>query len=513
MPAEWRWQTDLNLSSDNLYADDFGEMRDFKSFRYVESTTNVARDFGKSGGAGSMFATRFADDIQGSTFDDRDDHILQRWAELRNDVLPGTLRGPLGIDARMDSEFIYFSGFNKPESDFDPNLSTTQSIRSNGRFLDIGFDGKQALFDGTQPRNFLEANGEGDGIFQPGEPLAERGARLVLHPRLSRSFQIANFLEVVPEVGWQQTLYRTTGHQFAERGLVTARTDLRTRLLRDYDRDDGSIVRHVVEPKLGWALVSQRRQEHNPLFVPRGGVEQTRLRTLSLENVTRNPSDRTQSTNKLVLGLGQRFFAAADATSVPRLKADLTTAIDWNFSGANGLGNIVAEGRAFPMGPLSGRVRTVFDPEAIAFEEGGVELTLSKSSETFFVRGASFTSGYRYLRRPPIFFESDVSQPSSFRRSGNSELNQVDFRFQIELAWRLRLTYSGIYGLTQADQGFIRQGGLIEYVSKCKCWGVGLEIDHENRDGVRWGLIIRFIGMGDERSNLFEGGLGTGVNL
>ena len=35
LPARWRWQTDLNLSSDNLYSDDFNEMRDFRSFRFL----------------------------------------------------------------------------------------------------------------------------------------------------------------------------------------------------------------------------------------------------------------------------------------------------------------------------------------------------------------------------------------------------------------------------------------------------------------------------------------------
>ena len=96
LPADWRWQTDLNLSSDNLYADDFQEMREYKSFRYIESTSNVARDFGPSGNYGAMVGARYADDVQGETDTDRDDYLLQRFAELRGDVLPGAARGPLG---------------------------------------------------------------------------------------------------------------------------------------------------------------------------------------------------------------------------------------------------------------------------------------------------------------------------------------------------------------------------------------------------------------------------------
>lgn len=513
LPWKWRWQTDLNLSSDNLYADDFREMREFKAHRYVESTTNLARDFGLSGGYGAMLGARFADDIQGSTFIDRDDFLLQRWAELRNDVQPGAARGPLGLEARFDSEFIYFAGLNQPESGLDPRLPTSRALRSDGRFLDLGFDGQQAPFVPGPPPNFFAANGEADGIFQPGEPLAERGARLLLHPRIGRAFHLANFLEVTPVVGWQQTLYRSTGHEFAERGLFTARTDVRTRLVKDFAGDTGGVTRHVLEPRLSWAFVSQRRQTHNPLFVPRDNVEQTRIRTLSLENVTRDPSDRTPEVNQLVLGLGQRFFGADDAFGVPRLKADLSTAIDWDFAEHDGLGNIVAEGRMFPIGPFSGRVRAAFDPEAVAFEEGGASLAITTTSATSFLRRSSFAGGYRYLRRPPVFFETDVSDASSFRGSGESELNQVDFTFQVELAWRIRLTYSAIYGLTEAARGFIRNSGTIEYVSKCRCWGIGVQLDQENRDGIQAGFMIRFLGLGDERSNLFDSGLATGVSL
>ncbi|MBY0400327.1 hypothetical protein K2X89_08535, partial [Myxococcota bacterium] len=116
LPAKLRWQTDLKLASDNLYADDFREMQRFKTFRFNESTTNVARSFGEAGGFGAMAAMRYADDLQGPSFNDRDEYLLQRFAEVRGDVQPGAARGPLGIEARLDSELIYFSGLRTPES-------------------------------------------------------------------------------------------------------------------------------------------------------------------------------------------------------------------------------------------------------------------------------------------------------------------------------------------------------------------------------------------------------------
>ena len=395
----------------------------------------------------------------------------------------------------------------------DPRLSTTWPVKTNGRFLDLGFDGRQAPYDASLPPDFfLAENGEGDGIFQPGEPLDERGSRLILHPRLGRSFQVANVLEVSPEIGWMQTLYRSNEHEFAERGLLTARTDVRTRLIKDYARSSGSVVRHVLEPQLSWALVSQRHQRGNPLFVPRDG-EQIRLRTLSLENVTRDPSDRTPSANKVVLGLNQRFFSADRTNSTPHIRGDLLTAVDWDFSNGEGLGNLVAEGRMFPIGPIGGRVRAVFDPEAVAFEEGGVELSLALASETRFIRRASLVGGYRYVGRPPLFFESDDYNSNNFENGGESALNQVDFQIQTELAWRIRLTYAAIYGLEGDASGFIRNRGMVEYVSKCRCWGFGVQLDYENRGDFQGGFTIRFLGLGDDRGNLFDSGVATGINL
>ena len=506
LPGGIRWQTDLNLNSDNVYADDFIEMREFRAHRFIESTSNLARDFGDSGAFGALLAVRYADDQQGVTQSDRDEILLQRLPELRSDVLPGALDAPLGVDFRLDSELIYFTGFDDAETGltgFPPGEPLSRSLRNDGRFFDVGFNG---FFDGSN------VNGENDGIFQSGEPLAEQGARVMLHPRLARSFQLGSLLEISPEIGWQQTLYRSTGQRFAERGLFTARTEIRSRLARDYRREDGRVTRHVLEPRLGWALVSQRGQRDNPRFIPEADSTQTRLRALALENVSRNPSDRTRSANQVVLALGQRFFNADGPRATPRLRADVVTAIDYNFSESDGLGSILLDGRVFP-GFVGARFRLAFDPEAVAFEEGGIDLSVNAVWPERFFRRAKLTGGYRYLRRPPLFFETDVASTSSIQASGQSEVNQLDFEAQVEIAWRLRFTYAGIYGLEDSDTGFIRNRGMVEYVSKCRCWGIGLQLENEKRNGIQYGLTIRFLGLGDERSNLFDGGLGAGVNL
>ena len=166
LPAKWRWQTDLKLSSDNLYSDDFVELKPYDSFRFIESTSNVARDFGSNGGVGAMLAMRYADDIQGANDEDRDDFMLQRWTELRADAQPGALTGPFGIEARVDSELIYFSGLHSTGNDLaGQQPGAGPPLRSDGRFFDLGVNGRL---------DAIPSEGQGDGVFQPGEPLAER---------------------------------------------------------------------------------------------------------------------------------------------------------------------------------------------------------------------------------------------------------------------------------------------------------------------------------------------------
>ena len=498
LPAEWRWQTDLKLSSDNLYADDFQELRHYRAFRFVESSTNVARDFGSSGGFGAMVAMRFADDLQGSTFDDGDETILQRWTEGRGDIQPGAVVGPLGIEARLDSEFIYFSALRSPSSEIN---DAPRSTRTDGRFFDVGINGRV---------NDPPSNGEGNGVFDLGEPIDDYGGRLVVHPRLARPFKLGGVAEFVPEIGWQQTLYRTASREFAERGLFTARAELRSRVGRDFLWASGKAMRHVVEPSLGWAVVSQRRQRSNPLFIPRPTVEQSRLRVFSLENVTRNPSDRIESTNQMVFAVNQRFFTSPRRRSGLRLRADLATAVDWGLDGT-GLGNLTLDARLFPRGLIGTRVRGSFNPESVAVREGSAELSMRLPIENQVVNRLDLIGRYRYLRRLPEFVESQRGSPSN-SRDGDTELNQFDITTRIELFRRVRLSYTALYSLS-VDSGFIRNRGLLEYVSKCRCWGVGVTVQEERRQGWSGGFSIRFLGLGDEQGNLFGGGFGGGVEL
>ena len=77
---------------------------------------------------------------------------------------------------------------------------------------------------------------------------------------------------------------------------------------------------------------------------------------------------------------------------------------------------------------------------------------------------------------------------------------------------RVRLTYRGIYSFS-GRTGFLRNRGILDYVSKCRCWGIGLTVSHERQQGFSGGFQIRLVGLGDESRNLFEGGIGAGAEF
>ena len=89
-----------------------------------------------------------------------------------------------------------------------------------------------------------------NGVLDDGEPLTDRGSRIVLYPSLAYPVRLFDSLEFYPEVAYYQTLYFTEEQSFAQRGLVTARADLRSRFTGIIDLPFAKPVRHVLEPGL-----------------------------------------------------------------------------------------------------------------------------------------------------------------------------------------------------------------------------------------------------------------------
>jgi hypothetical protein len=169
------------------------------------------------------------------------------------------------------------------------------------------------------------------------------------------------------------------------------------------------------------------------------------------------------------------------------------------------------DARLFPQSLFGARLRGSFNPESVAVREGSAELNVRVPISNEVVNRVDLIGRYRYLRRLPEFEESQRGSPSN-RRAGDTELNQIDLTTRIELFTRVRLSYTALYSLS-VDSGFIRNKGLLEYVSKCRCWGVGVSVQEERRQGWSGGFSIRFLGLGDEQDNLFGAGFGAGLEL
>src|SRR5690606_35181318 len=150
---------------------------------------------------------------------------------------------------------------------------------------------------------------ENNGRFDEGEPLADRGHRIVARPRLAYPFRLARVFEVTPEVGWYGTFYDTERIGTDARNLFTGRLDLRSRLRGDLHLPWGmGRAGHWIEPHVSWVVLQGDDDRHNPLLIPNTAVPQDRLRQLAVDNLLLDPSDRLDDVNSLVFGVAQRFL-------------------------------------------------------------------------------------------------------------------------------------------------------------------------------------------------------------
>ena len=289
-------------------------------------------------------------------------------------------------------------------------------------FLDTGLDAlpsqkepgyldPSTMPDPTDPDedNFDPLTGsgtEGDGRFQEGEPLMDRGQRLLVNPRIALPLRLGDVAELRTELGYHGTFYNTHAQSFETRHLGTAQVDLRTRLRRELELPfDAGRATHLLEPRLAWTGITDVSQDDNPLLVPRGSVLQERIRQLELGNVLRDPSDRIEETNAVTLAFGNRLFVPTPPgekgiLEPPRLFADVT------LSGVLGLR------RLRPAQPVPGR-RGVPDAHSGARASTPAGTSTSprsprccSSSATPTSTATTSASRYRKVRDVPAFFDN-----------------------------------------------------------------------------------------------------------
>jgi lipopolysaccharide export system protein LptA len=497
LPDGWRLQSEFKAASDNSHPSHFLGLAQFRRDRYLTSNVFLTKHLGSEGAYGFVGSVLLADDIQSPDTQDRDPYMLHRLPNLELTVLPARAPWVERLVPSLHTEYAYFGQFQNPSEVFR-NLSPV----GDDIFYDTGID---ALPDSQEPGSGDDPHGdnvdkggpEGDGEFQEGEPLADRGHRLLVNPRLAMPWRVGNYFEVYPEVGWRQSLYQTRAQGFEEWGALTGRVDLRTRLKRSY----GSRAIHIMEPSLGYAVIARPDLDDRPLFTPFTDVPQQRIRQLDLDSVTRDSADRLDSFNGITWGVNNRFYIPGDGDRGPSLLADISVSAQYNFADGGRLGNFVIDGASALGSGTAARFVVAFDPDDLDLDELLADLRWSDQT------ALSITAAYRYLRRIPRFFEDFRFSDDRFDDFKNN-FNRVN-QANLSLRYQFTPSWSGRYQIAYAFEQSIllTNRAAVEYLSKCKCWALGVEARQNRQLGFEFNILYRIVGLGNDPTGFSQGGL------
>ncbi len=510
LPGGSRGKIDATVLSDNLFPFDFREYAQIRNDRHIDSLAFVENRFGVRDQVGVSGELRFSDDLQNPDNLDRDRTQLQRLPDLRASLLPSGMLGSR-IFWALDARYTYFTGLDRVRQRF-PGAA----LGPQGVFLDTGLDGVPTGFerdsesgdpslDDESLDDFdpaLRPNGtEGDGLFQEGELLADRGHRVVLSPRLYAPVRLWDSVEVLPELGYYGTFYQSERRGSELRNLLTGNLDVRTRLRRSVPlplTPDRAI--HLLEPRIGFTLIERLGggESDNPLFVPRSEILQARLRALEPASITRDPADRIDEVEALHVSLGNRLYTrGAEEGAPPRLVADATLTAWWDFAG-DAVRNIFLDGAVFPALRWRSRFDLGFDIDETRIDESLFELGYADE------RGNDVSIGYRFVRDLPKFFEGfqyDDSRYDEFT---------VDFerinQFDVYGRWTLLRGFAATYRVQYSLEGHfsLRHQLGVEYVSRCKCWAIRVEAEDERSRGFEVGVSYKILGAGDDLIRPFD---------
>jgi lipopolysaccharide assembly outer membrane protein LptD (OstA) len=488
LPLGTRFQTDFAFASDNDVPLDFQQFSSKRADRFLESVASLSRPFGATGRFGGIGSAFFAEDFQSPDDLDRDDSILQRLPQLSMVALAGSVPHVPLLRPSLDAEYIRFEQDDRPYGGAQGFVDTgVDGVRNaDERVTGPGLAGDRhadnaAIFPGGT---------EGDGVFQEGELLTDAGNRVILQPRMAAPFRLGRFAEVYPEVGWHQTFYDTRQQSSEQRGLLTGRVDLRSRLRRSFSGD----VAHLVEPFAGWAYVSPDSQSGNPLLLPATALPQDRIRSLDLDAVTRDSADRIGRANRLSFGVTQRLFG--DGSEGRWIEADATLQGLYDFE-SDDWENVWVDGRLTPRGVGTLRFNLGVDTDQGRVDEGLGEWRWRHND------GHTVAVTYRFLRNIPDVFE-DFGTGRFDDDHDERRVEQVAGDFRLALTRQVSLAYRMSYSF--ATDRLLGNTGVVEYFSKCECWALGVEVSEDRARGFEVKLLYRLIGLGnDQRPN--PGGL------
>ena len=487
-----RLAADVERVSDNDYVLDFEDLpSETRNQRFLWTTawSSFAR-----GPYYADAAVSLADDLQSPDQLDRDDFLLQRLPDVELASLQQRL-GRLPFWANLATNYIYFYqnddesvvAGNPPVSEqfFDTGedgLYNSQELNSAG--IADGADNSMDDFDPNMP-----GGTQFDKLFQEGELLADHGHRLDFNPRASLPLQLG-MLETLSEVSFRETLYWPSEASSERREIWTGRFDARTRFERFYSFHSQRL-RHIVEPKLAFVLVSTPTQSRNPLFIPPSSVRPARLIDFDGRVLTRNPADRIADERLLQFSLGSRLFAAPEGPGrAPRLVGEFRIGSGYDFERGRMAQIFLTAGLSI-WEHLRLYAELGYDSKETRVEEAGAGLSWMAE------RGHELALSYRYVRDIPLTFEAFEFDSDVFD-NGDDEvdrINQLSARARWILSQRWELFGDGYYSL---DESSTNEGSLgILYRSLCNCWELTAELEQRVRPNTtRFEVRLHLAGLG-----------------
>ncbi|MCP4005353.1 MAG: LPS-assembly protein LptD [bacterium] len=487
-----RFGLDLKGVSDNQYVVDFDDLpRELRNSRFLESTAWASHaDWGLYAGV----ETAMIDDLQSPSDLDRDDFLLQRLPDVRLSRLPRPIAGsPLRFG--FDSRYTYFH-------QWDGRSSKSGHTPLNGQFFDTGRDG---LFDGEEPdgNGFLDPladhhndnaaslgrdRSEGDGFYQEGELLADRGHRLDIYPHLSLPQRLGVF-ETLSELGYRETLYFPDVGETERREMWTGRFDVRTRFAKSMTFRSLP-MRHIVEPRVTLVAVSTPSQNRNPLFLPALSSGARRLIDGDARLLTRNPTDRVEDERILQYQIGNRFYGPSfDGGRVPQLLGEIRVGAGYDFDRSENT-RVFADGLVRPWKDFEFRGEAGWDPETTRVDEAFASARWDSA------RGHLLGLSYRYLRDRVLTFENFVRQNAIYDEyDDGTKVSQIGLDSVLVVSRRLEIFASGFVALNQSSSSAGRIG--FQLGSDCRCWDLLAQIEHRTRPSeTRFSLELRLAGFG-----------------
>lgn len=481
LPLGVRFKADGAWTTDNQYALDFQDLEGHRRDRYLEANAFAMAGLGGDDRFVLQAAGSYANDLQGRDGQDRDDFLLQRYGDLEAQWLSGPVLGQSWLSSALDVDYEFFGREHDPARVLVGG--TTDLI--GDRFYDVGIGAIENL----------GAPGAASLLFDEGEPLADRGHRLTVHPRIGIPLRLFDAIEWFSEGGYRETLYWSDLQGYEENGRITGRSEMSLRFVRSFERDGAASIEHELVPHIGWAFVdSERGQQTNPLFTPQAARLQDRVRQQTLDTVVLDRADVVESANRLVVGVRNRFSIGDGPTR--RYAGEFGIAFDGDLTQEQ-LGNVVVEGRGIELWRARTRFLVAFDVEQeFDIAEGLAEMWLP------LIGRASLLARYRYLRDAPQFFEQfqsllgASSSPESFDR-----ISQLSGGVYVPILDRVILQYRATYSFEGTR--FLTNAVTVDYVSKCGCWAAGIELSDVRNQGLQARFRYTILGLGDDLSNPF----------